>query len=96
VNAADVLGPAALFAGVGMALAPALQARRMLRTRSSRDFSLGYPMVLCAGFVVWLAYGVSLSNLPMALSNTASLVFMLTTIVVAVYLRRSEAAAPAG
>jgi MtN3 and saliva related transmembrane protein len=89
----DTLGTAALIAGILMALSPTLQVRRMLQTRSSRDYSLGYPSLLCAGFVFWLAYGLSLVNWPMILSNIASLAFMLSTIVVALYFRRVEGAA---
>ena len=88
MNATDALGTAALIAGLLMAVAPALQVRRMFQTRSSRDFSIGYPTLLSVGFVLWLAYGVALGNLPMMLSNTASLVFMLATISVALYFRR--------
>ena len=86
----DVLGVAALIAGLLMAVSPGLQVRRMLRTRSSRDYSIGYPSLLSVGFVLWLAYGVALGNLPMMLSNTASLAFMLATIGVAVHFRRVE------
>jgi len=88
MTVSDALGTAALFAGLIMAVSPVLQVRRMLQTRSSRDFSLGYPSLLCAGFVLWLAYGISLWNLPMMLSNTASLIFMSVTIAVAMHFRR--------
>jgi MtN3 and saliva related transmembrane protein len=88
----DYLGTAALFAGLAMAVAPVLQVRRMFETRSSRDFSIAYPALLSVGFVLWLAYGVSLGNMPMMLSNTASLTFMLLTIGVALYFRRQRAA----
>jgi MtN3 and saliva related transmembrane protein len=84
----DALGSVALLAGVVMAVSPALQVRRMFQTRSSRDFSLGYPTVLCVCFVPWLAYGVALGNMPMMLSNMASVTFMLLTIGVALYFRR--------
>ena len=87
----DALGTAALIAGILMALSPTLQVRRMLQTHSSRDYSLGYPTLLCVGFVFWLAYGLALVNWPMILSNIASLAFMLSTIGVALYFRRSEA-----
>ena len=83
----DALGTLALFAGLLMAVSPALQVRRMLRTRSSRDFSIGYPVLLSVGFVLWLAYGISIGNPPMMISNTASLAFMLLTIGVALRLR---------
>ena len=89
----DVLGTAALIAGVLMAMSPTLQVRRMLQTRSSRDYSLGYPSLLCVGFVFWLAYGLSLVNWSIILSNLASLAFMLSTIGVALYFRRGGAAA---
>lgn len=89
----EVLGTAALIAGVLMALAPSLQVRRMLQTRSSRDYSIGTPTLLCIGFLVWLAYGVALVNWSIILSNIVSLTFMLTTIGVALYFRRDEAAA---
>jgi MtN3 and saliva related transmembrane protein len=88
MNVTDALGAAALMAGLLMAVAPVLQVRRMLNTRSSRDFSIGYPTLLSVGFVLWMAYGVALGNLPMMLSNTASLTFMLMTIGVALYFRR--------
>lgn len=88
MNVTDTLGAAALIAGLLMAVSPVLQVRRMLQTRSSRDFSIGYPTLLSVGFVLWLAYGVALGNLPMMLSNTASLSFMLVTIGVALYFRR--------
>jgi MtN3 and saliva related transmembrane protein len=88
VSTTDLLGTAALIAGLLMAVSPALQVRRMMKTRSSRDFSIGYPTLLSVGFVLWMAYGIALGNLPMMISNTASLTFMLITIGVALYFRR--------
>jgi len=85
----DALGTAALMAGLIMAVAPGLQVRRMLQTRSSRDYSIGYPTLISLGLVLWLAYGLALGNLPMILSNTASLAFLLATIGVALYFRRA-------
>jgi uncharacterized protein with PQ loop repeat len=91
VSTAEMLGTAALIAGLLMAVSPTLQIRRMLQTRSSRDYSLGYPALLSAGFVLWLAYGVAIWNPPMMISNTASLTVMLATIAVALRLRRADA-----
>jgi MtN3 and saliva related transmembrane protein len=90
VTASELLGTAALIAGLLMAVAPALQVRRMLQTRSSRDFSLAYPTLLAAGFVLWLAYGISIWNPPMMISNTASLTFILLTIGVALRFRKAD------
>jgi uncharacterized protein with PQ loop repeat len=89
-----------------MAIAPALQIRRMFQTRSSRDVSLGYLLLLTPGFVLWLAYGVSIGNAAIMITNTASLTFMVLTIAIAWLFRRgdgtrastmdAEAAAPRG
>ncbi len=94
MSMSELLGTAALVAGLLMAIAPALQIRRMLQTRSSRDYSLGYPALLSAGFVLWLAYGISIWNPPMIITNIASLSFMMLTIGVALRFRRA-AEAPA-
>ena len=87
----DILAVLATTAGVLMALSPSLQIRRMLRTRSSNDVSLLYLSMLCVGFVAWLVYGWALANPAMVISNTASLLFMLFTITVALRFRRAGA-----
>ena len=87
----DLLAVLATTAGVLMALSPSLQIRRMLRTRSSNDVSLLYLSMLCVGFVAWLVYGWALANPAMVISNTASLLFMLFTITVALRFRRAGA-----
>jgi uncharacterized protein with PQ loop repeat len=86
---ADILAVCATIAGVLMALSPYLQIRRMRRTRSSNDVSLLYMSMLAGGFIVWFAYGWSIANWAMIISNTASLVFMTITIVVALSYRRA-------
>jgi uncharacterized protein with PQ loop repeat len=75
-----------------MAIAPTLQIRRMLKTGSSRDVSLGYLSLLSAGFVLWFAYGVALGNAAMMICNTASLTIMSLTIAVALAVRRRTSA----
>ncbi len=84
----EILAVLATLAGVLMAISPVLQIRRMRRTRSSNDVSLLYLSLLCAGFIAWLAYGWSLGNPAMLISNAASLTFMLVTISVALRFRR--------
>lgn len=86
-----VLATLATIAGVLMAASPILQIRRMRRTRSSNDVSMLYLTMLAGGFIVWLAYGIGLQNWAMMISNTASLVFMVITILVALAYRRGGA-----
>jgi len=73
--------------GVVMALSPLLQIRRMLSTRSSKDVSLGYFMVLLVGFALWMAYGVSIRNLALVIPNSVALVTGVVTVVIAILLR---------
>jgi MtN3 and saliva related transmembrane protein len=91
VTATDILAVLATIAGVLMAISPSLQIRRMFRTRSSNDVSLLYLSMLCTGFIAWLAYGLALGNAAMVISNTASLLFMAFTIVIALRFRRAGA-----
>lgn len=88
----EILAVAATTAGILMAMAPILQIRRMLHTRSSRDVSLLYLSMLEAGFVLWLAYGWSIGNMALILSNLASFSFMTVTILFAIRFRRGKGA----
>ncbi len=87
----EVLAVAATLTGIAMALAPSLQIRRMYRTRSSRDVSIGYLALLDLGFVIWISYGFSIWNWALIISNAASLTFMSITILVAWSFRRRDA-----
>ena len=69
--------------GVAMAVAPALQIRKILRLQSSRDVSIGYLLVLVVGFVLWIAYGAALGNLALIVPNSVALCVGLLTINVA-------------
>jgi uncharacterized protein with PQ loop repeat len=85
----DALAVTAATFGVLMAIAPLLQIRRMLETRSSADVSLGYLWVLEIGFGLWMAYGISLPNLAIVIPNSVALTVGLATILVARHFRSS-------
>lgn len=91
MSTTDLLAVAATVAGLAMALSPALQIRRMRRTRSSNDVSLLYLGLLMVGFAVWISYGVALPNWVLVGTNSASLAFMLLTVLVALRYRRGGA-----
>lgn len=90
MSTSDVLAIVATIAGLLMAVSPILQIRRMRRTQSSNDVSLLYFGLLSLGFLAWISYGVSIANWPVAGTNTASLLFMLVTILVALRYRRGS------
>ena len=68
--------------GIAMALSPILQIRTIRASGSSRGVSLGYLAVLLLGFILWLAYGVSISNLALIIPNIVSAIVCGATIVV--------------
>jgi MtN3 and saliva related transmembrane protein len=74
--------------GIAMALSPVLQIRRMIELRSSHGISLGYPSVLFVGFLIWLAYGISIENYALIVPNTVAAVVISVTIVIALRYRR--------
>lgn len=69
--------------GVLMAISPALQIRRILERRSSDDVSLRYYGVLLVGFTLWVAYGWSIANPALIVSNSVAFVVGTTTVVIA-------------
>jgi len=96
----SILAVAAAVWGVAMGLSPTLQIRKMLQTRSSRDVSVPYFLVLDVGFLLWFAYGLASSNLTVALPNVVAFAVGTFTILTALRLRRpapaSGLAAPQG
>ncbi len=91
MSTSDILAAGATIAGLLMALSPLLQIRRMRRTRSSNDVSLLYLSLLDLGFVLWIAYGYSISNWVVFGTNSASFTIMAITILVALRFRRAGA-----
>jgi len=82
------LAVAAATWGVLMGVSPALQIRRMLRQRSSKDVSVGYFMILLVGFLLWISYGVASRNLALIVPNTVALLIGAGTVAIALRLRK--------
>lgn len=82
-----VLGVTAAFWGVLMAISPALQIRKMLQHRSSREVSVAYFWVLLVGFVLWVAYGISIENWYLIVPNAVAFTVCATTIAIALRYR---------
>ncbi len=85
---ADVLGVCAGGWGVVMAIAPGLQIRKMLRTRTAADVSLGFFGLLLPGYVLWVAYGFSRGDLALVVPNVVAFCVGVTTMLVARHFRR--------
>lgn len=91
---ASVLGILAASWGVIMAIAPALQIRRMLTRRSSDDVSLGYFAILLPGFALWIAYGTAGRDWALVVPNVVALTVGVVTLLVALYFRRHPSDQP--
>lgn len=88
-----VLGVTAAAWGILMAISPALQIRKMLVHRSSREVSVAYFWVLLVGFALWVAYGISIENWYLIVPNAVAFTVCSTTIAVARHYRvRPQAA----
>ena len=95
MNAESTLAVVASSWGIVMGLSPTLQIRQMLRTRSSRDFSVASFVVLNVGFLLWLSYGLSIGNLAVAIPNVVAFTVGVSTVVVACRLRQESESASA-
>jgi MtN3 and saliva related transmembrane protein len=89
MNAAQLLGLTATLYGVGAAAAALLQARQLLRRRTSCDVSARFFAAYAGGYAIWLLYGVSVGSLPLILVDTAGLLCGGLTLAVTLRLRGS-------
>jgi uncharacterized protein with PQ loop repeat len=83
------LAVAAAVWGVLMGVSPVLQIRRMVRQRSSRDVSVGYFTILLVGFLLWISYGSASRNLALIVPNTVALLIGVSTVAIALRLRKA-------
>jgi MtN3 and saliva related transmembrane protein len=74
---ATTIGFAAAFLTT---IAAVPQVYRSWRTRHVRDISLWQPVLLVAGMVLWLWYGIELGDLPLIIANIISLALNLTLV----------------
>ena len=82
-----VLATSAAAWGVLMGISPALQIRKMLHHRSSREVSIAYFWVLLVGFALWMAYGLTIDNWFLIVPNAVAFTVCVTTIAVALRFR---------
>lgn len=90
MTAQAVLAVAVSVYGVLGAFASLLQLCRLRRLGSARDVSLLYLSAVGGGYLLWLAYGVVLGNIPLVLADAAGGLTVSATICVALQLRRGR------
>src|ERR687894_3032447 len=85
----DLVAMVATFYGVGAAGAALLQARQIVRHRSSCDVSARFFAIYAGGYGIWLLYGLSIGSLPLILVDAAGLLCGTLTLVVTLRMRGS-------
>jgi MtN3 and saliva related transmembrane protein len=58
------------------------QAYKTYKTKSAKDFSWAYLAILLASQIMWAAYGLLISNLPITISNVCTT--LLISVIIAV------------
>jgi uncharacterized protein with PQ loop repeat len=85
----ELMGTLATVYGVGAAGAALLQARQVLRRRSSCEISARFFATYAGGYAVWLLYGLSIGSLPLILVDAAGLLCGLITLGITLSMRGS-------
>jgi uncharacterized protein with PQ loop repeat len=80
--------------GVGMALAPLLQAQRILARGKAGDVSQPFLWVIVAGASAWAAYGLAKPDWFVAVPNLLGVVTNLTTVMLVRRYRHRPTAKP--
>jgi MtN3 and saliva related transmembrane protein len=70
-----IIGLAAGFCTT-MAFLP--QAVKTWRSKSAKDLSLGMYLIFCTGVVLWLTYGILISDLPIIITNLVTLLLAIS------------------
>lgn len=79
---AEIVG---LLAGLLTTIAGLPQLYKIVRTRSTRDISLGMYILSFCGVVLWLGYGVMIGSLPIIAANAVTL--LVTSAILVLKLR---------
>lgn len=67
-----------LAAGFCTTIAFLPQALKTWKTKSAKDLSLGMYAIFCTGIILWLTYGIMIDDLPIILTNIASMCLALS------------------
>lgn len=78
INWITMLG---LFAATLTTIGFIPQAIKTIRTKNTRDISLGMYVLLTVGVFSWLAYGIFIQDLPVILANAITSVFIVTILI---------------
>ncbi len=64
------------------------QIRKMYRSKSSKDVSLGTLIQFCVGTGLWTIYGIYIKDLIVVIANVVSFITITIAIIVCIHYRR--------
>lgn len=70
-----------LLAGLLTTVSSLPQLFKIIRTKKTRDISLGMFLVYLCGMVLWLAYGLLINSLPIIVTNIVSILIVAAIVV---------------
>ena len=56
------------------------QSLRAIKTRHTKDISLPMLLMMEAGVIIWIGYGILISDIPLILANSVSFFFVSATL----------------
>ena len=57
------------------------QAIKVIKTKRTKDLSLAMYLIFTIGVLLWLVYGIVLSDIPLIIANTITMIFSLIILV---------------
>lgn len=87
MNGATLLG---LLAGTLTTFAAIPQVVKTWRSRHARDISIWQPVLLVAGMILWLVYGILMHDLPLIAANSFSIACYFLLIVMKIRYRDDD------
>jgi len=88
MNEIDYIQLLGMIAGILTTVAFLPQVVKNWKSRSAKDLSLGMFSIFCLGVLLWLIYGLLVSDLPIILANLVTLVLALTLLVFKLSFKR--------
>jgi len=82
VDFPEIIG---LLAGLLTTVSSLPQLFKIIRTKKTRDISLGMFLIYFCGLVLWLAYGLLISSLPIIVANIVSI--LIVSVIIALKLK---------
>ena len=75
MNLVTILG---LVAAICTTISFLPQAIKTIKTKQTKDLSLGMYLVLTTGILLWIVYGILIGDLPIILANGITFIFTAT------------------